>query len=415
MTIYANITGWDRALSVNQIRNLHSLAKQQMERIVAVLTKQSTPTFKSAFDFLDEFGKALHEGSFPEFAAGFPGHVVVNDETSVDESNITVTSTTSKSGVSKVMFNSQMQCNSKQRSSHLAKKDIQSAKRAHGAFFFSPPPKSPGLTYKQQQRLDRATKIRASRTAAKRLAESECPISFEDVQKLLSDGYSWSSARSTMDELKLKTCDVQGPVEVRLLQAGESMPAVTSLLDMGKIDEDKRSIPYDVDESRVYVAYWKEFGCISHDQLIVMERIIAVKNTLRDVGSTLDWIEDVNWKEGSLTAIGGPFNDEHMLSKAERKGAVMSMPLCTKYLNTEATSGASLLVYRQDMWLISTCMITAMMYMQRAYECVGIVNPAFYHSKSSADKISYLGVCIGMIFDVDHIITLTTRPPSRLA
>ncbi|KAE9084037.1 hypothetical protein PF002_g25112 [Phytophthora fragariae] len=118
-----------------------------------------------------------------------------------------------------------------------------------------------------------------------------------------------------------------------------------------------------------------------------MERIIAVKNTLRDVGSTLDWIEDVNWKEGGLTAIGGPFNDEHMLSKAERKGAVMSMPLCTKYLNTEATSGASLLVYRQDMWLNSTCMITAMMYMQRAYECVGIVNPAFYHSKSSVDKI----------------------------
>ncbi|KAE9283733.1 hypothetical protein PF001_g22716 [Phytophthora fragariae] len=336
-----------------------------MERIVAVLTKQSTPTFKSAFDFLDEFGKALHEGRFPEFAAGFPGHVVVNDETSVDESNITVTSTTSKSGVSKVMFNSQMQCNSKQRSSHLAKIDIQSAKRAHGAFFFSPPPKSPGLTYKQQQRLDRATKIRASRTAAKRLAESECPIIFEDVQKLLSDGAGGSL----------------------IVASGGIHACCDKLARHGEIDEAKRSIPYDVDESGVYVAYWKEFGCISHDQLILMERIIAVKNTLRDVGSTLDWIEDVNWKEGGLTAIGGPFNDEHMLSKAERKGAVMSMPLCTKYLNTEATSGASLLVYRQDMWLNSTCMITAMMYMQRAYECVGIVNPAFYHSKSSVDKI----------------------------
>lgn len=306
-----NITSVERPVRAKALHgnDKYSLAKQQMERIVAVLTKQSTPTFKSALDFLDEFGKALHEGRFPEFAAGFPGHVVVNDETSVDESNIAVTSTTSKSGVT---FNSQMQCNSKQRSSHLAKKDTQSA---NGAFFFSPPPKSPGLTYKQQRRLDRATKIRASRTAAKRLAESECPISFEDVQKLLSDGYTWSSARSTMEELKLKTCDVQGPVEVRLLQAGESMPAVTSLLDMGKIDEAKRSIPYDVDESGVYVAYWKEFGCISHDQLIVMERIIAVKNTLRDVGSTLDWIEDVNWKGGSLTAIGGPFNDEHMMSK----------------------------------------------------------------------------------------------------
>lgn len=119
-----------------------------------------------------------------------------------------------------------------------------------------------------------------------------------------------------------------------------------------------------------------------------MERIIAVKEILRDVSFTLDWIESVTQNEADIHTVRAPLGDEHTMAKArgtllhglipkwlrnpipefliktstkkltnccmtliqaERKGAVMSMCLGTKYLSTEAASGASLLVYIEDL------------------------------------------------------------------
>eukprot|EP00644_Phytophthora_capsici_P008820 jgi/Phyca11/102008/e_gw1.6.309.1 len=140
-----------------------------------------------------------------------------------------------------------------------------------------------------------------------------------------------------------------------------------------------------VEDDGKYVAFWPEFGCITLDQLSVMERIFAVKNVLREVGYTLNWIEKVSWKETDLQVVQTPFGDESAVSK--RKGALMKMSLGVTYLDMEATSGSSLLAYREDVWLNSTCMITGMKFLEKHYSAVGVVNPAFFHFDEPASRI----------------------------
>lgn len=57
-----------------------------------------------------------------------------------------------------------------------------------------------------------------------------------------------------MYDLLLKTCAVEGAVEVRLLHPSAHRPAVTRLLDLTKIEEAKAVILYDVEESKTYMA-----------------------------------------------------------------------------------------------------------------------------------------------------------------
>ncbi|KAG7380562.1 hypothetical protein PHYPSEUDO_007032 [Phytophthora pseudosyringae] len=156
------------------------------------------------------------------------------------------------------------------------------------SFSFSLPPKAPGLTRKQHQQVKRAAKLRKARAAAKKFSEVSAPVSFEDMQKLLADGYSWASTRAVMAESQLEVRDVQTMVEIRFLRPDEPIPEITGLLEQKKVDEAKAAIPYSVGEVRTYVAWWEEFGCITQEQLSIMERIIVVKNVLRDVSYTLD-------------------------------------------------------------------------------------------------------------------------------
>ncbi|KAG6954026.1 hypothetical protein JG688_00012537 [Phytophthora aleatoria] len=128
---------------------------------------------------------------------------------------------------------------------------------------------------------------------------------------------------------------------------------------------------------------------MTQDQLTVMEIIVGVKKTLREIGFTLDWIEEATWDDADIAAVHVPFGDESKLSKADRKGAVVTMSLGTKYVDGEATSGASLLVYWEDMWLNLSCMITGMVYLRHAYKDIGVINPSFYQSQTPADQINW--------------------------
>ncbi|KAE8992672.1 hypothetical protein PR003_g21738 [Phytophthora rubi] len=190
-----------------------------------------------------------------------------------------------------------------------------------------------------------------------------------------------------MDDFSLKIGDVRGPAEIRLLQPCQAGPEVTRMLPLETIEEAKASIPYDIEDSRTYLVFYEEFGYIKEEQLLIMKCIFTVKNCLRDIGFVLDWIEVVTWNEAQLQRVNEPFGDEHMSSKADRKGALMSMSLGMKYVDAEATSCASLLAYREDLWLNLSCMITGMLFLRHGYTGVGVVNPSFYHEKQPADKI----------------------------
>ncbi|KAG3118579.1 hypothetical protein PI124_g5112 [Phytophthora idaei] len=130
----------------------------------------------------------------------------------------------------------------------------------------------------------RANKIRSARTEAKQFAEKEKTVTFQDVQSLVADTYSWSSLKSALDDLKLPTISPA----VRVLLSHERRPTVTKMLDLEKIEEAKGAIPYDFEDSKTYIVSWKEFGSMTQDQLTVTERIIGLKETLRGIGFTLD-------------------------------------------------------------------------------------------------------------------------------
>ncbi|KAG2766298.1 hypothetical protein Pcac1_g22153 [Phytophthora cactorum] len=112
------------------------------------------------------------------------------------------------------------------------------------SFTFEMAPKSPDLTRKQQRQVARAIKIRSARAEAKEFAEKEKSVTFQDVQRLVADRYSWSSLKSVLDDLKLPTISPAGAPEVQALLPHEPRPTVIKMLDLEKIEEAKGAIPY---------------------------------------------------------------------------------------------------------------------------------------------------------------------------
>lgn len=68
-----------------------------------------------------------------------------------------------------------------------------------------------------------------------------------------------------IDDLKLDTCRVQNAMSLRILKPEELTPAFTGMIHLEKVEEAKAVIPYSIEKDTVYVAFWEEYGCISHD------------------------------------------------------------------------------------------------------------------------------------------------------
>ncbi|KAG3033446.1 hypothetical protein JG687_00001063 [Phytophthora cactorum] len=224
-----------------------------METIVAVLSVQSTPTLKAALGFLDGFAKALHEGKFAEYAAGTRTTqlTVIKMESGILEA-ATPSAGKSKAkpkrslrktaAVLTVQITTTFGCEEQTQSSQT-KDTLGTGTNANASSFtFEAAPKSPGLTRKQQRQVARANKILSARTEAKQFAEKEKTVTFQDVQSLVADTYSWSSLKSALDDLKLPTISPAGAPAVRVLLSHERRPTMTKMLDLEKIEEAKGAI-----------------------------------------------------------------------------------------------------------------------------------------------------------------------------
>ncbi|KAG3126837.1 hypothetical protein PI126_g22148 [Phytophthora idaei] len=232
-----------------------------MEKIGAVLSVQSTLTIKAALGFLDGFAKALHDRKFAEYAAGATTTqlAVIKVESGISEA---ATSSVGKSKakqkrslrkaspVSKVQNTTTLD-SSEQTQPSQTKYTLGSGTNA-SSFTFEAASKSPDLTRKQQRQVARAIKIRSARTEAKEFAEKEKSVTFQDVQRLVADRYSWSSLKSVLDDLKLPTISPAGAPEVQVLLPHEPRPTVTKMLDLEKIEEAKGAIPYGL-RNRTYI------------------------------------------------------------------------------------------------------------------------------------------------------------------
>ncbi|OWY96719.1 hypothetical protein PHMEG_00032944 [Phytophthora megakarya] len=156
----------------------YSKARTIMEHIVTVLSVQSIPTLRAAMGFLDGFARALHEGNFADFAVGFtPDELDVIKLESKPAANLSsvgeATPSNSKSSYKK--YGRQKAPQSALQSHVVSSECIcaEGEEKAGNSFRFPPPPKSSGLTRKQERQIIRANKIRTARLEAKKLAEKE--------------------------------------------------------------------------------------------------------------------------------------------------------------------------------------------------------------------------------------------------
>lgn len=70
--------------------------------------------------------------------------------------------------------------------------------------------------------------------------------------------YTWSIIKAAMDDFRLRICDVRGSVEIRLLRSCQARLEVTCTFPLEMIEEAKASTPYDIEDTRKYLAFWEE-------------------------------------------------------------------------------------------------------------------------------------------------------------
>ncbi|KAG6951367.1 hypothetical protein JG687_00013658, partial [Phytophthora cactorum] len=238
----------------------YSKGKNQMEKLVWVLSAQITPTFKAALRFLDGFAKSLQEGSFIEFAAGLSSAELSAVKT--EDASGSCTSLSSLDSKPKNWWPCWMRRSNRKWTSVVVQVEHEKEGVEKALEACSPPRKRVYILAATQE-----TRARQYKAAAKTAGRA---------------------VRSAMEDLDLELYDVQSYVEICLLKPGQPVPDVTRLLDISKIEEVKAAFPFGEEEPGMYMAYWRGFGCITKDQLTV---IINVKQILRDVGFTLDWID----------------------------------------------------------------------------------------------------------------------------
>ncbi|KAE9320462.1 hypothetical protein PR003_g17706 [Phytophthora rubi] len=106
-----------------------------------------------------------------------------------------------------------------------------------------------------------------------------------------------------------------------------------------------------------------------------MARVLEARNRFRLVQFTLDWIDGVEWH---IKDVVHPFTDVCDYTKQEYMKAVKGMCLGEVRLGPEWSLGCSLVDFRENLWLHTSSIISAMLALQQMYANVGVVNPSYH-------------------------------------
>ncbi|GMF52864.1 unnamed protein product [Phytophthora fragariaefolia] len=270
----------ERAITSN---TKYSEAKAVTERIVDRMALQSTPTFRVALKWLQDFYEAFHSGDVVEFAEResvvFPGLSQVssvegarlsqlslcavassperniesgtlqNDEntdiehnSSADKSSSTnmfaanAEEDTHTSGAESVTLPSGSGRNSSEESTKLRPKATKSSKsskeRAKAVLWsFRKRPGINGTTKAQRKRAQAKQDRDATIEMAEKYRQGKISkfVSFDEVAALLDGPYSLFHSKAMVGALVLPPVDISGPLSVREFKVGQDFPVITKI------------------------------------------------------------------------------------------------------------------------------------------------------------------------------------------
>ncbi|KAF4129332.1 hypothetical protein GN958_ATG21596 [Phytophthora infestans] len=135
-----------------------------------------------------------------------------------------------------------------------------------------------------------------------------------------------------------------------------------------------------------YVAVWEEYGDVTREQLMFLERYGDAKNQIEDVEHTLEWIEDVKWRATAVEEVPVMFWEPLQERRDYILQQIKELPLRLFSVGKEAIDGYRLLSFRRNQWLSTTAMITTMKVLAEKYTDVGVVSPSFREPKEPDRK-----------------------------
>ncbi|KAL4168669.1 hypothetical protein KRP22_012067 [Phytophthora ramorum] len=176
-----------------------------------------------------------------------------------------------------------------------------------------------------------------------------------------------------VDTLNLDDVEVQGSLSVRPYNVGQQVPKITRILQLDKIQEAITAIK--ATDNLNLLANWSDYGSATFDQLEAMASVLEARNRFQLVQFTLDWISGVEWQ---IKDVVPPFTDACDYTKQAYKEAVQGMRLGQVRLGPEWSLGCSLVDFRENLWLHSSSIISAMLALKQMYPNVGVINPCYH-------------------------------------
>ncbi|KAF4148659.1 hypothetical protein GN958_ATG02139 [Phytophthora infestans] len=255
-----------------------SNAKILGEEVVALLALQPTPTFSTGMQWLTLFRDAVRTGTLEDFV----GITVAPNSPDAEREHDEAKPATSSSG-------SKM-------------KEQSNGKLGKRKYAFTKPVQNKKLSRKAQTKITRIQRKIGVRTLAKLCKDQKSKPAVTPIMLdcLLSGNYCYNAVSEKLSLLDLPVCEVKGNATIRFLEDRQRLTIddVTHRLPADKITHALSILPLTNVEK--YVAVWEEYGDVTREQLMFLERYGDAKNQIEDVEHTLEWIEDV---KGKATAV----------------------------------------------------------------------------------------------------------------
>ncbi|POM67452.1 Hypothetical protein PHPALM_16545 [Phytophthora palmivora] len=328
--------------------------KALAEKIIDRMAMQSTPTYRVALQWLQDFYVALNSGDVVDFTdretPSFPGlsqvssigaarlsQMSFSEELSTRPPETLITGSCEEaipSGAQKEVENEgdsdyDLGCETP----NAAKTDKTKVVRAdHGStrnelpsigtkitpnltevgnneqnsevaiWKFAERPVVNGMTKEQRKKQKHKSERRAARELAEKYRKGKMSrfAKFTDVAALLDGAYSMFHTKAMVDALVMPTAEIGSTVTVRPFIKNQEVPDITQMLPLDKEMEGINAIKLTTDID--LLAYWPDYGCINFDQLDTMASIHEARNNFKLVMRTIKWLDTVEWRVSDRSA-----------------------------------------------------------------------------------------------------------------
>ncbi|KAE9270160.1 hypothetical protein PF008_g30682 [Phytophthora fragariae] len=356
----------ERALSG---ATMYSEAKATAEKIIDRMAIQSTPTFRVALKWLQDFCTALHSGHVVNFTEReipvFSGLSQVSSASGARISQLSFadagppvgTKATNEEAI-KVNDNAELEnfeeceegdpkaahssgseagmttavgCDTAERDGSVAPPDRSASQDSteptqistESEIASTEPAKAVTWSFTERTVINGMTKAQRKRAQAKqdrdaaliltakyRQGKKSKVVALDDVAALLDGPYIMFHSKSMVDALVLPPVDVTGPLSVREFDVGQDIPVIKGIPPLPVVMEAIEAIK--LKQNIDLLAYWPDYGYATFDQLDAMASIHEARQRFALVMRTTKWIDEVEWGVADLRE---PFTDTCNITK----------------------------------------------------------------------------------------------------